>query len=520
MKIAWRISLSFSTILALFCLLGLWSYVILGQIGRYIADTQLKGIPAREMAMDMHSVAQQAVQDVEVSGRSGSDAKVAEIASLRSNFKARLTALTGLASDHAALVKIGTQFDAAMDAGQAYIDASVAHKPEAAKLGEAFESAAEDLDGALNERSLAATQAIDESLDTVAKKITRYLRVFAFSILVCLALTLTMLFSLRRIVEPLHLAASKLEELAAGSSDLTLRLPVLSRDEAGRLSGAFNRFLDSLAGLVTRIQGASGQLSRSSASLREITSQSSATVDHTVEQMARIEETAGDVALSTQSAAASAREVVGKAQQGARLANDVAERITTAQGSVQQAAQLIDRLGKSSAEIGKIVDVISKIADQTNLLSLNAAIEAARAGESGRGFAVVADEIRKLAESTADNAKQVDALARGIQEQTQQAVEAADAGNRGVADSCRLIVDATLLFSSINEEVTRLTERMTDAATRTESVASSAKEVTDAARDQSAAIARVAQNAEQLNAVVDQLKALAGQFRTTGGTAT
>ena len=201
------------------------------------------------------------------------------------------------------------------------------------------------------------------------------------------------------------------------------------------------------------------------------------------------------------------------AQRGGKLATEVVTAMKEAQEAVSAAAGHIHGLGKRSSQIGNIVDLITKIADQTNLLSLNAAIEAARAGESGRGFAVVAEEIRKLAESSAESAQQITNLIREVQEETGRAIQTTEKGNKMVAEGYRLTLEAEKLFSSISREVGQVNTQVSAMAANTEQVAASTEEATASSQELSAAIEQVSTNSQELAQIVQRMRNLVGQFK-------
>jgi len=357
---------------------------------------------------------------------------------------------------------------------------------------------------------------IGVSTDSVRAMVQRSLMSYVFIGLLAMFLGLAVYaFTAERVAGPVSATVLRLEELARGAGDLTVRLPVNSDDEIGRLAQAFNRFLEGLGGLIGQVRGSSDQVATSSKALSEITQQSSGNITQAVQVMTQISQSMGQVAQATQSVAASVQEAGLSAQRGGKLATDVVGKMKQAQESVSSAAGFIHELGKRSSQIGNIVDLITKIADQTNLLSLNAAIEAARAGESGRGFAVVAEEIRKLAESSAESAQQITALIREVQDETTRAIETTEKGNREVAEGYRIILEAEKLFSSISTEVNQVNTQVSAMASNTQQVAASTEEATASSEELSAAIEQVSTNSGELAQIVQRLRGLVGQFKVS-----
>ena len=245
------------------------------------------------------------------------------------------------------------------------------------------------------------------------------------------------------VVKPLDAIRAEMTALAKGEADLTYQIQVSSRDEVGDLANQFNLFLGKIRAMVTRVSEHSQRLSEQVMGMTQSTAEVSAMsedVSTTIQQIARgAEDQAAKIAevhhlmqemqgsmKEVEKKAAEAASAVDKAtltaQVGGKLARGTIDRITTLNEAILINSEGIHHLGAKSKEIGRVVDIISGISEQTNLLSLNAAIEAARAGEQGKGFAVVADEIRRLADRVGKATDEIGNLIQEIQDDTQQAV--------------------------------------------------------------------------------------------------
>ena len=255
----------------------------------------------------------------------------------------------------------------------------------------------------------------------------RNLAIMAVVILFSLIIPIAVWFA-RRFSDPILQVVERMKRIAGGELSDS-QLIIRSRDEIGQLTENVNEMQDSLRTLVSGVIESSREVASMS---NEITSrnetissgmdrQSSQTMQ-VASAVAEMSQSADEVAQKTDSAASGAEEVGSLAKQGGEIVDNTICAMNSVADSVSESGEVIGRLGERSQEIGKLIDMIDDIADQTNLLALNAAIEAARAGEHGRGFAVVADEVRNLAERTMKTTNEVASSIKAIQEETNNAV--------------------------------------------------------------------------------------------------
>jgi aerotaxis receptor len=209
----------------------------------------------------------------------------------------------------------------------------------------------------------------------------------------------------------------------------------------------------------------------------------------------------GEVAAHAKSTVATANQAGEVSSQGARVTQNARRTIDSLAETVHQSAKQVELLGKRSEEISRVTRVIKEIADQTNLLALNAAIEAARAGEAGRGFAVVADEVRKLAERTAQATKEIGQMTQSIQSETQHAVDGMRSGAQQMAEGVHLVNEAEESLRKINLEMGKTTEMV--------------GEISHASHEQQSAMVELAQNVERVSNMTEQNVTVINQTRAT-----
>ena len=337
----------------------------------------------------------------------------------------------------------------------------------------------------------------------------------------CAALLIT-----RLIVVPLRQTVTFAQRIAAG--DLSQNIPQDRRDEVGQLLAAMQDMTLSLRTLVGRIGGGVGQIAAAAEQLSAVTAQTSAGVqaqkletEQTATAMHQMAATVQEVAQNAEQASLAARDADLEAQQGNRVVQQAVDQIDSLASEVEQSAKAIADLNQESARIGSVLEVIRNVAEQTNLLALNAAIEAARAGEQGRGFAVVADEVRALAKRAQDSTEEIESLIAGLQRMAKGAVQQMDssrdltrrtvelAGEAG--DALGRITQAVSTIEQMNQQIAAAAEEQSAVA---EAINESVTRVRDIGEQSATATEQTAASSAELARLGVELQELVRQFRT------
>ncbi|MCT7359706.1 methyl-accepting chemotaxis protein [Thalassolituus pacificus] len=318
-----------------------------------------------------------------------------------------------------------------------------------------------------------------------------------------------------------------LKDIASGEGDLTQRISKSSNDEIGEVVDWFNQFIDKLHSSIGEVVATTRPLSGVSNDLGSLTSETSQITEQqnraTEEVSFVVDEMVAsvkDVSTNASSAAQAAREADQAAKEGRTIVNDTVKSINALAGEVERASEVIRKLEADTANVGSILDVIKGIAEQTNLLALNAAIEAARAGEQGRGFAVVADEVRTLASRTQDSTQEIQAVIEELQSAARSAVDvmssSKDRAKTSVSQAAKTDESLQAITSKV-ESITAMNSQIASATDRQEQAAHSIKDnvmgIKDTSATAMASMQKVAAASRSLTEIAHTLQRITGQFK-------
>lgn len=335
-------------------------------------------------------------------------------------------------------------------------------------------------------------------------------------------------FLLRNIVlKPLARMSDISRDIAKGEGDLTKRVPCDGNDEIAHMGGYFNEFIEKLQHMIKKVAHVTDKVASASVELsataEEISKGTDTLTSRASQTAAAVEEmnaTVGQVAQNSGKAASLAQDTVKTAQEGGTVVSSTISGMQQLSEAVSNSATIISDLGKSSDQIGEIVRTIEDIADQTNLLALNAAIEAARAGEQGRGFAVVADEVRKLAERTTKATKEIGDMIRQIQHDTRGAVDSMQQGTQKVTAGVDLVNKTGEALSQIVRMVSESADMIRQIAVAseeqsvaTQQIASDIENVAKVTKESSSGAHESAKASQDLSQLAVELQGIVGGFK-------
>ncbi|MGE0473018.1 MAG: methyl-accepting chemotaxis protein [Nitrospirales bacterium] len=330
------------------------------------------------------------------------------------------------------------------------------------------------------------------------------------------------------VLKPLYALSAIACDIAQGEGDLTRRVPVGTRsDEFAELARYVNVFIEKMQRAILLVSEGTNRLASSTVQLSTTADSAVRAAEgqdsRVVQSASAVEEmtmTAGEVARNSNDAANIAQETAQTAKNGQMVMEQTVNGMQQVSQAVMQASTIITTLGRSSDQIGEIVGVIEDIADQTNLLALNAAIEAARAGEQGRGFAVVADEVRKLAERTTKATKEIGDMIRQIQQDTKTAVGSMEQGTHkveaGVALANKTGEALAKIYSMVNVTsgmIQQIAQAAEEQSVATRQIASDLESVTRTTRETTQGVTQSAQACRDLSLLASDLQKMVRAFK-------
>ncbi|MCW8109844.1 methyl-accepting chemotaxis protein [Alteromonas ponticola] len=387
---------------------------------------------------------------------------------------------------------------------------------QSASMNQLFESTTSRLDTFSQARSAAFEDAIDESNDAARSLIMVGVVMGIITTIILFATAIPIVHNLRSGVIDV---VNSLRDIAQEDGDLTVRIKTSSKDEIGELVHWFNQFVAKLQGVVRDIGQSAKPLSDLAQNLNQVSGHTRQTINaqqrsaeeakHAVENLTL---SVNEVAGSAADAAEAASDASSASGEGQRVVNATVTSIQNLANSVQETAEVIRKLESDSNQVGAVLDVIKGIAEQTNLLALNAAIEAARAGEQGRGFAVVADEVRTLASRTQQSTEEIQHTIEQLQSAARSAVTVMGRGTELAGSSVQEANKAGSSLTVINDTISRITQMNDQIANATGEQQSVARRISENVDDINRRTDDTAESAEKLASVSQSLEQLAKDF--------
>ena len=532
-KIGGKMLIGFGSILTIFLCLGIYVYISLQKINASSVHIKDESIPfaiqAEQMALAVSQV-QQFLSDV---GATRDPLALKEADNSAANFKAgiaKFSAMYKKENDGQSLQKIQVidrDFDAFFAMGKRMAQTYIAEGTEGGnRVMRDFDALSARLLDEINAFTTSQTTEANEMANKVQHTVARLTSVFAGVLLLTMVIGAGIAVVITRsITRPIAISITELEKIAAG--DLTIKLDESARDETGWLARTINRMAGDMGEVVAAMIKASTNLASASQELLAQTEQMARNTESIAAQsetsataLQQLAATASDIAQNCQLASDFTTRATNQTHSSYGIIKETVDGMQRISEKVSHASGSVMNLGAKSDQIGLITSTIEDIADQTNLLALNAAIEAARAGEQGRGFAVVADEVRALAERTSRATKEISDMVRAIQSETSTSVQAMEqgvsevsSGAHGASRSAAAMEEILVQISGITSQVSQIAVASEQQNATTSELSNTVNQISGVLETNSRGIEETAVAARVLAQLADELSATTSQFR-------
>lgn len=372
------------------------------------------------------------------------------------------------------------------------------------EIGPLVAAIKQDMTELVNTQRTKTIKVSQEILDNVVSTITVTMILMAIGVIMGLSGAWLMA---RMITRPINETVRHLHDIAEGDGDLTMRLKVVGKDEIANLSAGFNKIINlihktirQVSGATAQLAGAADQMSHTSIQSHDNVAKQKSDLEQVATAMTEMASTAQEVARNAETAAEGTQTADSQSAEGRHVVSQTMSAINELANEVENASTAIQQLEQDSEQIGSVIEVINGVAEQTNLLALNAAIEAARAGEQGRGFAVVADEVRNLANRTQESTQEIQEMIEKLQTGAKNAAVAMEASQ----ERAKATVEQA---SSADEALHSISTSVAEVATMNTHIAEAARQQGQVAEEINVSIVNITRVAEQTDTGTDQLAA-------------